>query len=131
MFFQCHICPFNSHQRWEFNLHINEHYQFVCPKCDFVTKDEELWTVHLANEHQCTPLDLEDEQGVSTPRVNSQGKVKTFKCKKCDAVFNTKEVFWIHSRSHIKPEKMLHCAKCIFVTEFKVRRLISCYSILF
>ena len=89
----------------------------------FVTKDEELWTVHLANEHQCTPLDLEDEQGVSTPRVNSQGKVKTFKCKKCDAVFNTKEVFWIHSRSHIKPEKMLHCAKCIFVTEFKVRGL--------
>ena len=65
--------------------------------------------------------DLEDEQGVTAPRVNSQGKVKTFKCKKCEFVSVTKEEFWKHSKVHIKPEKMLSCPKCVFVTEFKVR----------
>ena len=72
--------------------------------------------------------DLEDEQGVTAPRVNSQGKVKTFKCKKCEFVSVTKEEFWKHSKVHIKPEKMLSCPKCVFVTEFKVRANQSNYS---
>lgn len=53
------------------------------------------------------------------PRINSQGKVKTFKCKQCEFVAVTKEDFWQHSRTHIKPEKMLTCPKCPFVTEYK------------
>ncbi len=53
------------------------------------------------------------------PKINSQGKVKVFKCKQCEFVAVTKEDFWRHSKVHIKPEKMLNCPKCPFVTEYK------------
>ena len=35
---------------------------------------------------------------VRVPRVNSQGKVKTFKCKQCEFVAVTKIEFWKHGR---------------------------------
>ena len=35
---------------------------------------------------------------VRVPRVNSQGKVKTFKCKQCEFVAVTKLEFWKHGR---------------------------------
>ena len=117
--FQCHLCTYTSFKREEFNEHMNQHYEFRCPKCDFDTQNEDMWRDHLRDDHQCTPEDLEDDQGVKVPRVNSQGKVKTFKCKKCEFVSVTKEDFWKHSKQHIKPEKLLSCPKCVFVTEFK------------
>nr|QLI42897.1 hunchback-like protein [Plutella xylostella] len=63
--------------------------------------------------------DFEDEPGLRVPAVNSHGKVKTFKCKQCEFVAVTKLSFWEHSKEHIKPEKMLTCPKCPFVTEYK------------
>ncbi|KAF5287975.1 hypothetical protein FQR65_LT12152 [Abscondita terminalis] len=63
--------------------------------------------------------DEEDEQGLRIPRMNSHGKVKTFKCKQCDFVAITKLDFWEHSKGHIKYEKILTCPKCPFVTEYK------------
>ncbi|XP_015118191.1 protein hunchback [Diachasma alloeum] len=60
-----------------------------------------------------------DEPGVRTPRVNSQGKVKTFRCKHCSFLAVTKLAFWEHSRIHIKAERLLTCPRCPFVTEFK------------
>lgn len=63
--------------------------------------------------------DFDDEPGLRVPAVNSHGKVKTFKCKQCDFVAVTKLSFWEHSKEHIKPEKMLCCRKCPFVTEYK------------
>ncbi|KAK4879412.1 hypothetical protein RN001_007558 [Aquatica leii] len=63
--------------------------------------------------------DEEDEQGLRVPRMNSHGKVKTFKCKQCDFVAITKLDFWEHSKGHIKYEKILTCPKCPFVTEYK------------
>ena len=91
-----------------------------CPqKCDYMTKVENDYRTHLKDEHSLTPEDLEDEQGVRVPRVNSQGKVKTFKCKQCEYVTVTKEEFWKHCKGHIKPEKLLTCPKCSFVTEYK------------
>lgn len=61
----------------------------------------------------------EDEDGIRKPKINSHGKVKKFKCKQCDFVAVTKLSFWEHTRGHIKPEKMLTCPKCPFVTEYK------------
>ncbi|XP_058464028.1 protein hunchback [Malaya genurostris] len=61
----------------------------------------------------------EDEEGIRKPKINSHGKVKKFKCKQCEFVAVTKLNFWEHTRSHIKPEKMLTCPKCPFVTEYK------------
>lgn len=60
-----------------------------------------------------------DEQGLRLPKVNSHGKVKTFKCKQCDFVAITKLNFWEHTKSHIKADKLLTCPKCPFVTEYK------------
>lgn len=64
-------------------------------------------------------IDEVDENGLRIPRVNSHGKVKTFKCKQCDFVAVTKMDFWEHSRAHIKADKLLTCPKCPFVTEYK------------
>ena len=53
---------------------------------------------------------------------DSQGKVKVSKCKQCEFVavgVDTKGDYWKHSKIHIKPEKMLNCPKCPFVTEHK------------
>uniref|UniRef100_A0A182NV64 Protein hunchback n=1 Tax=Anopheles dirus TaxID=7168 RepID=A0A182NV64_9DIPT len=61
----------------------------------------------------------EDEEGIRKPKVNSHGQVKKFRCKQCEFVAVTKLSFWEHTRSHIKPEKMLTCPKCPFVTEYK------------
>ncbi|CAB0041182.1 unnamed protein product [Trichogramma brassicae] len=57
--------------------------------------------------------------GCACPRVQTNGKVKLFRCKQCPYVAIVKIDFWDHSRLHIKPEKLLTCPKCPFVTEYK------------
>ncbi|XP_046392955.1 protein hunchback [Ischnura elegans] len=63
----------------------------------------------------------EDDAGgdVNKPRITSQGKFKTFRCKQCDFVALTKLEFWEHSRMHIRAERLLTCPRCPFVTEYK------------
>lgn len=61
----------------------------------------------------------EEQSGIRVPRINSQGKMKTFRCKQCNFVAVTKMEFWNHSRCHIKSEKILNCPRCPFVTEYK------------
>lgn len=58
-----------------------------------------------------------EESGM--PRMNSQGKVKTFPCKNCEFKAMTKLEYWRHIRIHIKPNKLMSCYKCPFVTEYK------------
>merc|ERR1719414_730242 len=116
--YQCHLCSFTGHSRASFSAHVNTHYDFQCVKCDFETKSEYEYCRHLKLEHNCVPEDLEEAE-VRVPRVNSQGKVKSFKCKQCEYVATTKIEFWKHGRGHIKPEKLLFCPKCVFVTEYK------------
>ena len=69
-----------------------------CPKCDFDTKSEPEYKTHLKEEHNLTPEDLDDDQGIRVPKINSQGKVKVFKCKQCEFVAVTKEDFWRHTK---------------------------------
>ncbi|KAF2905158.1 hypothetical protein ILUMI_01018 [Ignelater luminosus] len=63
--------------------------------------------------------DIENEQSIRVPRMNSHGKVKTHKCKQCNFVAYTKFDFWEHSKGHIKADKLLTCLRCPFVTEYK------------
>lgn len=63
--------------------------------------------------------DFDDDSSIKVPKVNSHGKIKTYKCKQCGFVAVTKVSFWEHTKSHIKPDKMLICPKCPFVTEYK------------
>lgn len=55
-------------------------------------KVEEEYRSHLRAEHDLTPEELEDEQGVRVPKINSQGKMKSFKCKQCDYSTVTKVI---------------------------------------
>ncbi|XP_026466613.1 protein hunchback-like [Ctenocephalides felis] len=71
------------------------------------------------NKHLNYDSGEDNDDLLSTPRINSHGKVKTFKCKQCDYVAVTKTDFWKHIEQHIKPEKRLYCPKCPFVTEYK------------
>ncbi|KAK9879764.1 hypothetical protein WA026_006827 [Henosepilachna vigintioctopunctata] len=65
-------------------------------------------------------LEEYDERERHSPRVNSHGKIKTFPCKQCSFVANTKLEFWKHRKTnHIKPEKLLACHLCPFNTEYK------------
>lgn len=61
----------------------------------------------------------EDEDFIRQPKMNSHGKIKTYKCKQCQYVSVTKVNFWDHVREHMKPEKILKCKKCPFITEYK------------
>ena len=83
-----------------------------CPQIEYE------YCKHLHLQHGLSPEDLEEPE-VRAPKANSQGKIKQFKCKQCDLSFQTKIEFWHHGRTHIKPEKLLFCPKCIFVTEYK------------
>lgn len=55
----------------------------------------------------------------SKKRKTNNNKPRQYKCKQCKQIFFSKGEFWDHTRSHIKPEKMLQCPKCAFVTEYK------------
>ncbi|KAG9509644.1 Protein hunchback, partial [Fragariocoptes setiger] len=45
--------------------------------------------------------------------------MRTYRCRQCEHIATSKPEFWQHSRIHIKPEKLLCCDKCEFVTEYK------------
>ncbi|KAL5273553.1 hb family protein [Megaselia abdita] len=64
-------------------------------------------------------LESEDDEAINMPIYNSHGKMKNYKCKSCGFTAITKVSFWTHMRSHMKPEKVLQCPKCPFVTELK------------
>ncbi|XP_004529177.1 protein hunchback [Ceratitis capitata] len=61
----------------------------------------------------------EDDESIRLPIFNSHGKMKNYKCKSCGVISITKVNFWDHVRTHMKPEKILQCPKCPFVTELK------------
>lgn len=112
--------------RSAFNNHLmSEHSEQVsCHLCDHTAENNSKLREHLRNEHD-THLGPDDEccddeeAGVSTPKVNSQGKFKIYRCKQCEFSTVTKLDFWEHCRGHIKPERLLTCPKCRFVTEYK------------
>lgn len=87
--------------------------------CDFNGETSEKLREHMRNVHDCDDDSSWGDDELNTPKVNSQGKVKTFRCKQCEFSAVTKLEFWEHSRTHIKQERLLTCPKCPFVTEYK------------
>ncbi|XP_046668341.1 protein hunchback-like [Homalodisca vitripennis] len=124
---QCPLCQYSTTIRSAFNNHLmSEHGEQVsCHLCDFTAENHTKLREHLKEEHgtQLGPEDetpwADEDEGVTTPKVNSQGKVKTYRCKQCEFSTVTKLEFWEHTRGHIKPERLLTCPKCPFVTEYK------------
>ncbi|XP_065354422.1 protein hunchback [Calliphora vicina] len=64
-------------------------------------------------------VDSDDDETIRLPIYNSHGKMKNYKCKSCSMIAITKLAFWEHAKTHMKPEKVLQCPKCPFVTELK------------
>lgn len=64
-----------------------------------------------------------NNNNVNSLTSNEQGganQTKMYKCKQCVFICVNKEDYWMHQRQmHIKPEKLLECSKCSFVTEYK------------
>ncbi|XP_066596635.1 protein hunchback [Prorops nasuta] len=133
---QCPLCPFATMKRLKFSEHLAGHYTSShLEGSDFVTSmmnpvSTSGSTKRESSNDRSSPMGQEldksehefedgEEPGLRVPRVNSQGKVKTFRCKQCNFVAITKLEFWEHSRGHIKAEKLLTCPKCPFVTEYK------------
>ena len=52
-------------------------------------------------------------------QIQRSGAIKTYTCKQCGFISETKEEQWIHIKIHIPKEKQLNCTKCLFVTEYK------------
>lgn len=63
--------------------------------------------------------DLYEENDFKTPKMNSQKRVKSFRCKQCNFLATTKCEYWEHNKSHMSPDKILKCPKCPFITEYK------------
>lgn len=50
----------------------------------------------------------------------NNNKRTNYKCKKCTLTFKDKDEYYVHQKeNHIKPEKLLECKLCPFVTEYK------------
>lgn len=86
---------------------------------DSNNKDMDHDMLSNSSEDGKDPLESEDDETINMPIYNSHGKMKNYKCKNCGFTAITKVCFWTHMRDHMKPEKILQCPKCPFVTELK------------
>ncbi|XP_039295856.1 protein hunchback [Nilaparvata lugens] len=127
---QCPFCPYITATRPNLELHVQQSHedQRSCSFCDFTADSSVKLLEHVRESHATHAQfnisdgdvrDDEDEPGLTVPKINSQGKVKTFRCKQCDFSAVTKLEFWDHTRGHIKSERLLTCPRCPFVTEYK------------
>lgn len=68
-----------------------------------------------------TPADNHNiNNNIQTDTQTTTSHTKMYKCKQCVFICVNKEDYWLHQRQmHIKPEKLLECSKCPFVTEYK------------
>ncbi|NP_001128391.1 hunchback isoform A [Nasonia vitripennis] len=126
---ECPVCPFKTLRRIVFSEHIRTH----CPVAAELCRPYEfsrslvkqlLGAANINNIDRIAPT-LEDydligtsDHDFRTPKL-SQNKVKVYRCKQCGFVAMSKVDYWRHTRQHIKPEKLLTCPHCSFITEYK------------
>lgn len=116
---KCQFCSYSTDIQSHFASHLNTHFVHKCLKCEHTTETIDQLKEHMLIEHDIKIEDIEDLENTRVPQINSQGKMKTFKCKQCKYIAVTKGEFWSHAKFHIKSEKLLSCSKCPFVTEYK------------
>ncbi|RWS11262.1 hunchback-like protein [Dinothrombium tinctorium] len=136
--YRCHLCSYSGNSKYEFNAHMNTHFDHKCPLCDYTSRTEGRLKRHIRDFHSEVPPeswagtrvlhnseetnDASNNSSSSTNRTLSSGgsgKSRKYKCKQCNFIAVSKSDFWEHSKSHIKSEKLLTCPKCQFVTEYK------------
>ncbi|XP_043494723.1 protein hunchback-like [Polistes fuscatus] len=126
--FQCPVCNDVSTNRDSFSEHLISHYGNRSENIDIRRNGTESPVPGPSgvsrrrgsrNRGEQSENHETEEAGLRVPRVNSQGRVKTFRCKQCSFLSVTKLEFWEHSRVHIRADKLLTCPNCPFVTEYK------------
>lgn len=128
---KCHFCDYASRTEGRLKAHIRNFHSDASDSPTSTTAPTTMdasWNAtgsslldahHDGNSNDSnepSPASFEDECGLGTATL---GKPRKFRCKQCDFMCMEQEQFWEHSREHIKPEKMLTCSHCSFVTEFK------------
>ncbi|XP_011147154.1 protein hunchback-like, partial [Harpegnathos saltator] len=122
---KCAICDFTTNNREEIIEHLNNH---IISRSNISVEQINMVSTQLRYFHNQENRDSSSRDGHKTnsynnepgvPHINLQGKMKTFLCKNCGFKAVTKLEYWNHIRIHIKPNKMMSCYKCPFVTEYK------------
>lgn len=108
-----------------FSWHTLEQRQAAGIKEDLVTKptrrSEKKKCTSMARGRVCnqefttTPLSLLAKKR----QTRRSGIFKTYVCKQCEFISNSKEEQWVHIRTHIPREKQLRCTECQFITKHK------------
>ncbi|XP_029829965.2 protein hunchback [Ixodes scapularis] len=111
--YRCHLCPFQGSSKAEYSSHIASHLDHKCPLCDYRSRTEGRLKRHVKDFHS------EEPWSPARSLAIDDGKERTFRCRQCGHVAQSKTDFWEHSKVHIKTEKLLSCPKCPFVTEYK------------
>ncbi|CAN8000130.1 unnamed protein product, partial [Ixodes hexagonus] len=111
--YRCHLCPFQGSSKADYSSHIASHLDHKCPLCDYRSRTEGRLKRHVKDFHSEEPWSPARSSAID------DGKERTFRCRQCGHVAQSKTDFWEHSKVHIKTEKLLSCPKCPFVTEYK------------
>ncbi|VDO12688.1 unnamed protein product [Rodentolepis nana] len=93
--------------------HLRNHYPYHCDLCDYASRTQGRLRHHKAAFH--SEIQPKNYSGKSSNRPTKSGR--TYKCKDCDFSAQDKPDLWRHIRVHMKPERMLECSFCPFVTE--------------
>ncbi|XP_076327297.1 uncharacterized protein LOC143234109 [Tachypleus tridentatus] len=125
--YQCHLCSYSGTSKFNFNCHINSHFDHKCPFCDYTSKTDGRLKHHVKDFHSDVHpgswngqrFPKKKEIPCNTPSGTLNGKLRNYRCKQCEYVSVKKTDFWEHCKTHIKTEKLLTCPKCPFVTEYK------------
>lgn len=100
-----------------------------CPNCDLRFGSEDQLQSHVFECHPGLLPEADEEEDCAIlltkgadeqdPGKKVGSKPRNLKCRHCSFKAKNKLEFWEHGTMHIKPEKMLNCPKCSFVTEYK------------
>uniref|UniRef100_A0A915I838 C2H2-type domain-containing protein n=1 Tax=Romanomermis culicivorax TaxID=13658 RepID=A0A915I838_ROMCU len=96
---------------------IGKSHQYSPPSPDGYLCDSE-----MADDSRCGSFLLANSNDMlqsSSVNHHPSSKPKRYKCKQCHYIAPSKDNFWEHQRSHIKPERLMSCSHCLFVTEYK------------
>lgn len=82
--------------------------------------EQEVMAVVSSVAGHSSDYDPSSNSSAKDKQQSTSAKSKSYRCKQCTFVANSKTEFWLHQKSaHIKGDRVLSCPRCSFVTEYK------------